>query len=114
MKYPLTSKQKKIYDYIKLYAEKNGAMPTYRQIGSNFKLSSGNVSGYIDRLVQRGHLIKDHNQRSIDFATELAQQLRDLTAIKHAAATYVTISKDDHPKTPKSAQAFRMLETLIT
>tara|TARA_R110002167_G_C12366227_1_gene623659 strand:- start:53 stop:397 length:345 start_codon:yes stop_codon:yes gene_type:complete len=113
MKYPLSHKQKKVYDFIKKYAESQGVMPTYRCIGEHFKLSVGNVGGYIDRLVERGYLIRDRSLRSIDFATDIGVQIRELTAIKHAAATYITIKKGDDVSTPKSVQAFKMLETLI-
>src|SRR3989338_6646262 len=58
----LTKKQKAIYDYIKIYTEKNGYAPTFEEIKKRFKLKAlSGVYQHVDVLVKKGLLIKNNN-----------------------------------------------------
>lgn len=57
MKNTLTDRQKEIFDFIQEFIESNGYPPTYREIGSNFDISSTfGVKRHIDALEKKGYL----------------------------------------------------------
>lgn len=63
----LTKKQKKVFDYIKKYIEKNEYAPSLEEIQDHFKLASvSTASYYINKLQEEGYLKREaHQSRSI-------------------------------------------------
>lgn len=62
-KQPLTSRQQQILDFIREFIGENGYSPSRDALSEKFDISLGNVSRYIDVLVQKGHLEKDNSTR---------------------------------------------------
>jgi SOS-response transcriptional repressor LexA len=55
MKYSLTKKQKKIFDFVKSYIQKNKEAPSYERIMRGVNLKSKNsVYNYVNQLKDRG------------------------------------------------------------
>jgi len=56
----LTENQKKVFDFIKKFQERNGFPPTYEVIAKNFGYSGkSSVQHYIDALIAKGYLTKE-------------------------------------------------------
>lgn len=58
----LTKKQKKVFDYIQEYSQKNGFSPSYDETRKHFKLSSvSTVNHYIKILQEKGYIKREKN-----------------------------------------------------
>lgn len=68
---PLTKKQQQILEYIDLFITNNGYSPSYRELASNFNLSSvATVAEHINSLRNKGYLdCKSKQARSITLTT---------------------------------------------
>ncbi|MEN8097778.1 MAG: transcriptional repressor LexA [Chloroflexota bacterium] len=56
----LTKRQKAILDFIRSFLTENGFPPTVREIGEAVSISSTSVVSYnLNRLVERGHLLRE-------------------------------------------------------
>lgn len=57
---PLTSKQRKVLDFIIAYNQKRQTMPTIREINAHIGVKSTSTGAYhIERLVAKGYLRRD-------------------------------------------------------
>ncbi len=60
---PLTKRQRQILDYLEQFIEDNGYAPSYREIASEFALSSvSTVAEHIDALSGKGYLKREANE----------------------------------------------------
>lgn len=60
----MTQKQKKVYDFIKEYIEKNGYSPTFEEIRKKFRLKAlSGVYQHVSALERKGLLVKDKKKR---------------------------------------------------
>ena len=64
----LTPKQKKIFDYIKKYSNKNGYSPTQKEIGKHFGLVKSTVHQHVGTLKEKGVL--NNQTRAIEIIEE--------------------------------------------
>lgn len=74
----LTSKQKQILDFIKIYNKKNGVSPTFEEISKYIGKAFSTVHEHVGALIKKGYLIKnDNDPRGI----ELNEQKKSLIEI---------------------------------
>ncbi|MBA4019084.1 MAG: repressor LexA [Pirellula sp.] len=68
----LTSRQKEVYEFIRLKIRARGYGPTVREIGTQFKISSPNgVMCHLKALEKKGLIVREANMsRAITLATE--------------------------------------------
>jgi len=52
----LTSKQKRVFDYIKRYSKKRGYSPTQKEIGKHFGLVKSTIHQHVETLKEKGAL----------------------------------------------------------
>lgn len=58
----LTQKQKRIFDFIKLYIEENGYSPTFEEIRKFLKLKAlSGVYQHVNALIDKGYITRDEN-----------------------------------------------------
>jgi repressor LexA len=55
----LTSKQKKIFDFIEGYLHENNFSPSLREIGKALKVSVGTVQDQVEAIVKKGFIKRD-------------------------------------------------------
>lgn len=68
----LTARQREVLDFIREYSRREGVVPTVREIGKRFGMSStGSVRGHLKALMQKGHLEKvPHVHRGLRLVAE--------------------------------------------
>lgn len=72
----MTDRQKEILKFIKEFIEQNGYPPSYREIGSHFRISSTfGVKRHIDALIKKGYLNVDSNSNRSITLTEQSNTL---------------------------------------
>jgi len=81
MKNELTERQEAIYQFIKEYIDFNGYPPTYREIGSNFGISSTfGVKRHIDALIKKGFLnMSENTSRTISITESFKEEIESNT-----------------------------------
>ena len=68
----LTIKQKKVYDFIRMWIKEKGDSPSFEEIGQGLGIKSKSaVTGYLDKLQQRGYITRiPKASRSITIVTD--------------------------------------------
>ncbi|MBI5729351.1 MAG: transcriptional repressor LexA [Candidatus Magasanikbacteria bacterium] len=74
----LTTKQKQILDYIRIYNKKNGVSPTFEEIGKHIGKAFSTVHEHVGVLIKKGYLIKNDNDPR---GLEINEQKKSLVEI---------------------------------
>lgn len=64
-KKPLTKKQRKTYDFIWEFSERNKYMPSLEEIGKKFKISTPSALDRVRRLQEKHWISRSSDPRSI-------------------------------------------------
>lgn len=88
MKQPLTTKQKKIFEYIQQQILEHGSAPTIREIGEKFDIASTNgVRTHLTALVKKGYLKKQQFiSRGLALNEAFSSQVGRLPVVGRVAA----------------------------
>ncbi len=68
----LTKKQKKIFDYIQTYFQRNGYSPSHEEMRKHFKLSSVSTINHYMKILQKKGYIK--HEKNAARAVEIGKQ----------------------------------------
>lgn len=79
----LTKKQKRIYDFITNFLDKNGYGPSYREIGEGLGLSSvATIAEHVNNLKLKGYLdLEPGHARSVQLQTSSPSTLDQIIAV---------------------------------
>jgi len=70
----LTKKQKKIFDYIQAYVQKNGYSPSHEEMRKHFKLSSVSTINHYMKILQKKGYIK--HEKNVARAVKIGKQAK--------------------------------------
>lgn len=132
MKYPLSKRQRKLYDFIRANIKEAGLAPTFTHMSEYMygkgKKGRGGIAAFVKILEERGYILRLKNKaRSISLVPDEKEEINDLRAVKAAAASFVQVQEnfrqayDSNPADPKNtaerapmvAKALDMLKGLI-
>ena len=122
MKYTLTQKQKKLYDFIRLNLKEKGSMPLTSEMQKHMKSKSANsIFMFLNQLEKRGYIIRGEGLRgSISLALDNQQEILQLRNIKAAASNFVSCQQafradpeNAEYHAPKVSKALKTLKDLI-
>ena len=127
MRYGLTTKQRRLYDFIRLHHREKNIAPTCQEMADHHGLKSkGSISVYINKLEQRGYVARIKTEggargptRNITIIENGNNEMISLRSIKTAAIKFVGRQKAwradpanaDHA--PGVKNAFDELENLL-
>jgi len=115
MRYPLSKKQSKLYDFIRLYIKGKNTSPTYLEMSEHMygknKKGLGGIAAFLKILEERGYICSIRNkQRSISITPDVRDELSSLRAVKAAAQTFIQVQEnlrhafDENPADPKNTE----------
>lgn len=96
----LTSRQKKIFDFIRKQIETGGYGPTVREIGKHFGIASPNgVMGHLQALETKGYICRTAGKnRSIELSPEFLDEHRGLPLAGTVAAGTMHEAIEQHDR----------------
>ncbi|MBU0558657.1 MAG: transcriptional repressor LexA [Bacteroidota bacterium] len=97
MKTILTERQQQILNFISDSIENNGFPPTYREIGTQFDISSTfGVKRHIDALIKKGYLNSESNtSRTLSLVHESPPEIIELPVVGRVAAGYPILAEEN-------------------
>jgi|TARA_B100001750_G_C15316484_1_gene499954 SOS-response transcriptional repressor LexA len=86
----LTIKQKKVYDFIRMWIKEKGDSPSFEEISLSLGIKSKSaISSYLNKLEQRGYITRiPHASRSITIVGDDKPELNKLKNIAAHARIY--------------------------
>src|SRR3989344_3274632 len=83
MPYPITKRQKQVYDFVKVFIDDKGYSPTLEEIKKRLKLSAvSTIHQHINALIDKGYIKKfDNLARAIEIKDARQNQGQDFIEI---------------------------------
>ena len=96
----LTTRQKKIFNYIRRHIDRSGYGPTVREIADEFDIASPNgVVCHLDALVHKGFIVRTaRKSRSIELSPEYQEEHRGLPLAGEVAAGALQQAIEQHER----------------
>ena len=100
MESELTTRQKKIFEYIRRQIDRAGYGPTVREIADEFDIASPNgVVCHLDALVHKGFIVRTaFKSRSIELSPEYQEENRGLPLVGEVSAGQMHEAIEQHER----------------